>query len=211
MKARSIAALPLLLVVVGCQTGREAMPARLEISAPTCATAPNLASAVAMVQPAKDEAHKATLRFDDAAACLADAKGNKAVYGVVDLGQGEPGSILTVTSYAMGSTVFSPRLELRDVQGALMREVSRDTFLYNNSALQTQLRVRAGERYLVIASDTASVGQSVEHIQSSRTSTVVPAGPIYVPVNTGGEARAQLVFAHSGEVATTLAPMPKAN
>jgi hypothetical protein len=36
-------------------------------------------------------------------------------------------------------------------------------------------------------------------------------GYVYVPINTGGEGRAQLVFAHSGEVAATLAPMPKAN
>jgi hypothetical protein len=211
MTNRAIVALPFLLLVIGCQTGREAMPARLEVSTPTCATAPGLSGAVAMVQPAKDEPYKATIRFDDAAACLADAKGSKGVYAVVDLGLGEPGSILTVTSYAMGSTVFSPRLELRDVQGALLREVGRDAFLYSNNALQAQLRVRAGERYLVIASDGGSVGQSVEHIMSSRTSTVVAAGPFYVPVNTGGEARAQMVFAYSGEVTATLAPMPKAN
>lgn len=164
-----------------------------------------------MVQKAKDEPHKATIRFDDAAACLADAKGNKGAYGVVDLGQSEPGSILTVTSFVMGSTVFSPRLELRDAQGTLMREVARDTFLYSNDALQTQLRVRVGERFLVIASDGAKVGQSVEHIQSSRMSSGVMAGPVYVPYNVGGEAKAQLVFAHSGEVTATLAPMPKAN
>lgn len=211
MKARSIAALPLLLVVVACQTGHDAMPARLEVSAPSCATAPSLASAIVMVQSAKDEPHKATVRFDDAAACLADAKGNKGVYGAVDLGQGEPGSILTVTSYAMGSTVFSPRLELRDVQGALLREVGRDAFLYSNNTLQAQLRVRAGERFLVIASDSASVGQSVENIQSSRMSSGVMVGAVYVPYNIGGEGRSQMVFAHSGEVSATLAPVPKAN
>jgi ribosomal protein L2 len=206
-----VAALPLLLLVAGCQTGREAMPARLEVSASACAASPNLTSPVAMVQTAKDEPHKATVRFDDAATCLADAKGGKAVYAVVDLGQADTGSILTVTSYPMGTTVFSPRLELRDAQGAITREVGRDMFMYSNHALQTQLRVRTGERYLVIASDSASVGQSVEHIQSSRVSSGVMVGYVYVPINTGGEGRAQLVFAHSGEVAATLAPMPKAN
>ena len=60
-------------------------------------------------------------------------------------------------------------------------------------------------------SDGSSVGQSVEHIQSSRVSSGVMVGYVYVPVNTGGEAKAQLVFAHSGEVTATLAPMPKAN
>ena len=187
------------------------MPARLEVSALTCATSPNLTAAVAMIQAAKSDPHKATVRFDDTAACLTDAKGGKGVYAVIDLGQAEAGSILTVTSYPMGTTVFSPRLELRDGQGALTRDVGRETFHYSNHTLQSQLRVRAGERYLVIASDSPSVGQSVEHIQSSRTSTVVAAGPIYVPVNTGGEARSQMVFAHSGEVTAVLAPMPKAN
>lgn len=164
-----------------------------------------------MVQESKSDPHKATVRFDETAACLADSKGTKGVYSVVDLGEGEPGSILTVTSYPMGTTVFSPRLEMRTAQGTLSREIGRDTFLYSNHALQAQLRVRAGERYLVIASDGASVGQSVEHIQSSRVSSGVMVGYVYVPVNTGGEAKAQLVFAHSGEVTATLAPMPKAN
>lgn len=187
------------------------MPARLEISAPACATAPSLTGAVAMVQKAKDEPHRATIRFDDAAACVTDAKGHKGAYGVIDLGQSEPGSILTVTSFVMGSTVFSPRLELRDAQGAVMREVGREAFLYSNDAVQTQLRVRAGEQFLIIASDGTSVGQSVEHIQSSRMSSGVMVGAVYVPYNIGGEAKAQLVFAHSGEVTATLAPMPKAN
>jgi hypothetical protein len=212
MSARSIAALPLLVLLAGCvEAGREAMPARLEVSAPMCATSPNLTSAIAMVQDGKNEPHKAKVRFDETAACLADAKGTKAVYAVVDLGQGEPGSILTVTSFPMGTTVFSPRLEIRNAQGGMSREVGRDAFLYSNHTLQAQLRVRSGERYLVIASDNATVGQSVEHIQSSRASTVVPAGPIYVPVNTGGEAKSQMVFAHSGEVTVALAPMPKTN
>jgi hypothetical protein len=211
MTLRPLLLLPLLLAVVGCQTGRDVMPARLEVSAVSCANAPNVVGAVAMAKPEKDKPLAATIRFNESAACLADAKGNKGVYSVVDLGQGEPGNILTVTSFAMGSTVFSPRLELRDEKGALLREVGRDSFLYSNNTLQTQLRVRAGERFLVIASDVPSVGQSVDNIQSSRVSSGVMVGSVYVPYNVGGEARSQMVFAHSGEVTATLAPVPKDN
>ena len=142
---------------------------------------------------------------------MADAKGVKSVYAVVDLAAGETGGILTVTSYAFGSTIFSPKLQIRDAQGALMREVRREDFMFNGRALQTQLRKRDGERFLVIASDGASVGQSVEHIQSSIVTSGVMVGTVYVPVNSGAEAKAQLVFAHNGEVTATLAPMPKAD
>lgn len=211
IKRHALAALPLFLLIGACETGREAIPARLEVAAPTCATAPNLTAAVAVVQEKKDDPYKATVRFDNGAPCLADAKGVKSVYGVVDIAAAETGSILTVTSYAFGTTIFSPKLQFRDAQGALMREVGRETFMFNGRALQTQLRKRDGERFLVIASDGASVGQSVEQIQSNRVSSGVMVGYVYVPINTGAEAKAQLVFAHNGEVTATLAPMPKAD
>jgi hypothetical protein len=203
--------LPLALVVVACTTtGREAMTARLEVApAQACATAPALTGATAMTQKKKDEPHVATIRFADAAACLTDAAGNRAVYSVIDLPANDPGSILTVTSYAMGQTIFSPKLEFRDAQGAVLRQVGRDAFMFNGTSLQAQLRSREGERFLVIASDGATVGKTVEQIKASVITSGVMVGTAWVPVNSGAEAKSNLVFAHNGEVTTTLAPMPK--
>ncbi len=211
MNRHALGILPILLLVGACETAREAIPARLEIAAPTCATSPNLATAVAMTQERTGDPIKVTVRFDDASPCLADDKGAKGVYAVADLAAGDIGGILTVTSYAFGTTIFSPRLQFLDARGGLLREVGRDSFMFNGRALQVQLRKREGERYLVIASDRASVGQSVEQIQSSTMSTGVMVGTAYVPINTGGEGRAQLVFAHNGEVTALLSPMPKAD
>src|SRR5262249_39766539 len=136
--------------------------------------------------------------------------GVKSVYGVVDLPAGEPGRIVTVTSFAMGKTIFSPKLQLRDAQGAVLREVGREAFMFSGSSLQAQLRQRENEPYLVIVSDGSSVGKSVDHIQASVVTSGVMVGTAYVPVNSGAEGRSQLMFAHNGEVTTTLAPLPKA-
>lgn len=209
---RALSVLVLAFALGGCMvTGREAMTARLEVAAPTCAAEPAVAGAVAMTQKKKDEPYTATIRFSDGAACLSDAVGNKSVYAVVDLPEGEAGRIVTVTSFAMGKTIFSPRLEFRDAQGALLRAVGRDAFLFSGTSLQAQLRQRDGERFLVIASDGASVGKTAEHIQASVVTSGVMVGTAWVPVNSGAEGKSELVFAHNGEVTATLAPMPKAN
>lgn len=198
----------LAVVLGGCATGRQVLQPRLDVAAAECAATPNLASPRVLVQAKKDAPYAATIRFDESAPCVTDAAGAKSVYAVLELPADESAGIITVTSFAMGEAIFSPRLELCDAQGALTREIARDQFLYSGAAVQVQLRRRAGERFLVIASDAASVGKSVEQIQSLRNSTVVPAGPVYIPVNTGSEARSKLVFAHNGEVTTTVAPMP---
>jgi hypothetical protein len=211
VSARWVSALPLALVLAGCSvTGREAMTARLEVATPACDSAPALANAAALTQKKKDAPFEATIRFGDTMACITDAAGNKSVYAVLDVA-GEPGRIVTVTSYAMGKTIFSPRLEFRDGQGAVLREVGRDSFLFNGTSLQAQLRQREGERYLVIASDGASVGKTVEQIKASVVTSGVMVGAAYVPVNSGVEGKSELVFAHNGEVTTTVVPMPKSD
>jgi hypothetical protein len=208
---RVLPVLPLAALLGGCMTAREAMTARLEVVAPACAAAPSMAPATAMMQKKKDAPFEATIRFSDGAACVTDTAGNKGVYAVVDLPAGEAGRIVTVTSYAMGQTIFSPRLEFRDAQGALVREVGRGDFMFSGTSLQVQVRQREGERFLIIASDGSSVGKTVEQIQANRVTSGAMVGAVYVPINYGTEGKSQLVFAHNGEVTTTLAPMPKAD
>jgi len=106
---------------------------------------------------------------------------------------------------------MTARLEFRDAQGALVREVGRGDFMFSGTSLQVQVRQREGERFLVIASDGGSVGKTVEQIQATRVSSGTMVGAVYVPINYGVEGKSQLIFAHNGEVTTTLAPVPKAD
>ena len=211
MRIRSAAAVALALAAAGCAGGgREVMTARLEIAPATaCATTPSVTGAAQMTQKKKDDPQTATIRFDEKSACLNDAAGNRGVYAVIELPAAEPGSILTVTSYAMGQTVFSPKLEFRSADGAAMRQVERSSFMFNGSSVQAQLRTREGERFLVIASDAATVGKTVQQIQESVIHSGMMAGGIWVSVHSGAEGKSQVVFAHNGEVTATLAPMPK--
>jgi Maltose operon periplasmic protein precursor (MalM) len=206
---RSLAlALPLMAALAGCQTKSVVMPARLEISTPSCAKAPDMGLASSFTGK-KDEL-VSVVRMGDDAPCVTNAAGQKSSYAVLALPADAQDMIVTVTSKMMGQTILSPRLEIRDDKGALTREIPNEKFAYNGTSVQTQLRQRPGDRYVVILSDPATVGKTVEQIQSIRISSGVMVGMVYVPMNSGAEGRANLVFAHNGEVTTTLVPMPKA-
>jgi len=196
------------IALAACDTTREAMQARLDVTASACAASVDLAAARAFPPPSSQK-YTQTIRFTESTPCISDASGKKAVYAVLVLPADNGDGIITVSSHAMGETVFSPHLQLRDEHGAVTRDVARDAFLFSGTAVETQMRERPGERYLVIMSDSASVGQSAQQIQSQRNSTGVKAGPIFVPVNTGAEHTSRLVFAHNGEVTVMIAPMPK--
>src|SRR5437762_599041 len=114
---------PLSLAAAGCMTTSEATPARLEITTPSCLSAPNLAAAAPMTKATLSDEFSATVRFADTTACLADAGGVKSVYAVLVLPEGQDGGVLTVTSRAVAQTIFSPRLQLLHAQGTVTRQV----------------------------------------------------------------------------------------
>jgi hypothetical protein len=211
MRVRSIFLVATLsLAVVGCATQRESVPARLDLSVATCGGEVQLAGAMALMQEKKDGPFKATARIGDTAPCVTDQGGARSTYHVFALPGGDGAMMATVVSVPLGGTIFTPRLQFRGSDGAITRDVGRDAFLFSGNTLQVQLRLRAGESFVVVLSDSATVGQTVTNIASSTSAAGVPVGGGYVPIYTGREDSAKLTFAHNGEVVVIVGPIPDA-
>ena len=117
-----------------------------------------------------------------------------------------------MTSAPLGDTLFSPRLMLLDEQGNVLREVPRDEFMFHGVALYAGLRAAPAERYLIVASDAASVGQQMSHILGESHLTPVPIGIGAVAIiNSGSEKQQVITYAHNGRVTVSAQPIPKAN
>ena len=211
LRSAFLAAAILSLTVAGCATKRESVPARLDLSAASCGSDIQLAGALVLTQQKKDGPFIAIARIGDAAPCV-DQNGVRSVYQAFALPGGEGAMMATVVSVPLGGTIFTPRLQLRGGDGAVTREVGRDAFLFSGNTLQVQLRLRAGERFVVALSDPSTIGKTVTNIASGTSSTgLVTPGGGYVPINTGYENSATLTFAHNGEVVVVVGPIPDAD
>ena len=156
-----------------------------------------------------------TVAVDEKMPCLTDSSGDPSVYTVFSLPQAMEEFLVSITSMPQGLTLFAPRVMMLDESGRAMREITRDTFVFHGPALYLGLRVRQGERFLVVASDPKVVGQKVSHIQSATQANtlaaVTAAGAFYVNVYTGSEMASDYTYAHNGSIVVAATPVPKAN
>lgn len=202
-------ALLLALALAACNTFRDSVPPVVQIAEAPCTKEPVLLNAIA---PAliKDNVYSATVNVLETGPCLIDAAGKPVLYQAFSIPAPSVPSMITVVSIPRGETLLSPRLQLRDEGGALLREVPRSAFLFSGNTLQVQLRHHAGERHLVVMSDSATVGQSISQIAGQTQASGVMAGGVYVPINTGTESATKLTFSHNGKLTVVFAPIPDA-
>lgn len=118
--------------------------------------------------------------------------------------------VLSVTSTPRGATLFSPRLQVFDSAGAVLRERPRDAFMFHGTALYAGMRAYPGDRYLLLTSDPDTVGQQISRIVGSTQANAVPIGTGVILVHTGSEANHGATFVHNGNLtisARALAPV----
>jgi hypothetical protein len=216
MRPACVAAIVCFVVLGGvsaCTTGPGPAPVvTLLLDGRACARDPDLAMTRALVLSTNKSV---TVAVDEKMPCLTDSSGDPSLYAVFTLPQAMEEFLVSVTSYPQGQTLFAPRVMILDETGQPMREVSRDLFVFHGPALYLGLRVRAGERYLVVASDPKCVGQQVSHIQSATQSNTAAAvttgGAIFVNINTGSETTSDYTYAHNGSITVAATPVPRAN
>jgi hypothetical protein len=183
-----------------------AVPPILTLDGRPCAARPDLAAAHAVPLDARNPVE---LDLDADAACLEPGGGGRSAYVAFSLPTSERPYLLTVTSAARGDTLFAPRLILLDAEGAVLREVPRDDFMFHGTSLYAGLRAAPAERYLVVASDASLVGQHVSHIVGQSRAIPVPVGIGAVAIiNNGSEKQQVITYAHNGRVTVTAQPMP---
>jgi hypothetical protein len=91
-----------------------------------------------------------------------------------------------------------------------LREIDRDSFLFRGSRLTAQFWAHPEERYLVVASDPARVGTSVDRLASQANTTVVglPGGLFYL--GAGSERSVGLTYSYGGLVTLLATPPARA-
>lgn len=203
---RGLAAL-LAALLAACAT--PAPPPIVSLDGRSCVASPDLAGARAVPLDARDPVK---LDLDGGAACLEAGDGARSAYAAFRLPASEKQYLLTVTSTPLGDTLFAPRLLLLDANGAVLREVARDDFMFHGTSLYVGLRAAPAERYLVVASDARSVGLQVSHIIGESRTTPVPVGIGAVAlIHSGSEKQQVITYAHNGRVTVSAQPMPVAN
>lgn len=183
----------------------------LALDGRACARDPDITMPRALVLASNKSV---TVAVDEKMPCLADGTGDSSVYAVFSLPQAMEEFLVSVTSMPQGRTLFAPRVMMLDESGRAMREMPRDVFVFHGPALYLGLRVRQGERFLVVASDPKVVGQQVSHIQSATQSNTygvaTTGGAVFVNVNTGSEITSDYTYAHNGSITVAATPVPKA-
>jgi hypothetical protein len=170
----------------------------------SCAAAPDLSTAQALT-PGKDAIRTVV---DGNTACIETTAG-KATYAAYKLTDPMSPALIDIFSEATSSAVLTPRVQILGADGQLLREISRDNFVYRGSSLHLAIRQQPGDTFLLALSDSASVGQSEARLTSSTQVIVVPVGLAMVPVNTGADAQNTRVFSHTGTLVVGLRSLPK--
>ncbi len=213
--ARVLVGLVSAVVLAGCAAGTSGPPPVVNLDARICAPGADLTGALAVpledgegiLSPVKG----VTVKLDMDAACLKPPSGEKRLYAVFKLPDSTTPYIITIASEPVGSGLLSPYAQMLDEQGRVLRVVQRDSFMFHGAALAANLRSHPGEEYLLVASDPASVGQTVSQIQGATQTTTSSGGGFFFYVRTGSETTRTMTYAHSGSVTVKAAPVPKAN
>jgi hypothetical protein len=195
------------LLLAACVTPEPSVPPEVSLDGQVCAARPELAGA----RLVPFEAGKSAVAELGDGACFEAKDGARSSYAVFQLPIVAEPYLLRVTSVPLGQTILSPRLLLLDAGGKLLRERARDAFLFQGAALYTALRAHPNERYLVVASDPATVGREVPHLAGTVHQNIASAGLVTFFYYTGDEQKRTLVYAHNGKVTVSAQPLPKAD
>lgn len=205
-----LAALVSALAVASC-THDPGPPPIVSIADRACTAQPVLSNAKPVVL---DGDKSVTVKLDGTAPCW-EADGAKSVYSMFDLPQSPDPVLVSVLSDPLGQGVFAPRVIVLDGDQHIMRELPRDSFMFHGASLYVGIRLHAGERYLIVASDPKTVGQ--QYTQASE-STQVAAGAVvtgaavgFFTVHTGSDSTSIYTYSYNGTVKVTAQPMPKGN
>lgn len=202
MGMRALTALGVMaMTAIGCVA--KAPPPMLTVNTANCAIAPDLRSAHPVT--VKDAA---SVVFDDATPCLQPTGGVARLYAVFLLPESSAPLSIFVKSVPRGQGVVAPHVVVLGQDGKPTREISHDRFLSRGGSLQVGIRMQTGERYLLVASNPETVGQSSSEIVGSTQQTMVPVGTGFVFVTTGQETVRSLTRAHGGTIVVSAELVP---
>lgn len=210
--ATSGTAVPLLLIaalgLAAC--AKPQVPPILEVARSDCTSMPDRATAAVLLPPAAIDVDDPAstvpdrpleMTIDGDSPCLQGDEGLRSLYALAALPQEEDPYLVRVTAEPGDEGFFAPRLLLLDEAGQPLREIAPENFVFRGLRLTGQFRVQPEERYLVVASDPASVGVREERLASRVDSYQVMLSPVWFSeIRIGRDERVGLVRSHGGHV-----------
>lgn len=197
----------IVLAAAGCGTDGGPPPVT-SLDARICSPHPDLAALVGARPLSLDTDIEQNLEADSP--CLL-IDGVKRVYAAFRLPDSSESYIVSVTSMPVGTVLFSPHLQMLDRNGAVRRELPRESFLFHGPSLYGALRSRSDEYFLLVTSDPPTAGSSVSRLAGSTQQTMATTGTVFFMIHTGSEATTTYTYAHNGRVKVGVHPVPKAN
>lgn len=174
-----------------------------DLSAKTCVEALDLTHAQQLTLDSDGEG-KAMLVIDSRSPCINTA-GSKALYTVAVLPASDTPYAITVASIGQNDAFLAPHALFLTSAGTVSRDLPGDAFTFRKARLSALVRSRQNERYLVVESDPASVGKDFSRVAETVYSTYLGSATIY----SGSDVQRNYVFAHSGAIMVSIAPIPK--
>jgi hypothetical protein len=171
-----------------------------------CAVAPDLTKAtlLALRQDGAKKDSTVKVTIDETAPCLLE-HGARSLYAVFALPESKSEYVIGIESMMLESGVFAPRLALLGPDGALLREIPQDAFLFHGSVLSVQVRHHPNERFLLLASQPEKAGQIFRQAHANVTANYGGYGITYY---TGEDVTRQYFYSHSGIVTVSIGPVP---
>ncbi len=206
----SLVAGVLLAFLAGCSNTPKPGPVAVLSDSSTCATKVSLASA----KPLPYDPEKATaidLRINATSACVTGESGARSLYDVVALPDAGIAYSLSVGSYPVGDTILTPRVQLLGRDGAVLREISRQDFIYRGKILTAMVRAHKDECYLVVRSDPETVGKDERQVKDGSREfpvlAIIPGGVAAGSFSYGTSSIETKTYVHSGLVKVVIRPL----
>lgn len=144
--------------------------------------------------------------FGASGACLME-EGVARPYALVPLPAAAEGFAVSIGSTITGVVVLPLRVRVLDAARQVTRDVPPDDFMFRGTRFMTQIRGRAEDRYLLITTEPAWVGRSLQQIRMGVQTNTVVVGAAAFPVNTGVDSATNVTFAHNGTVHVRVQPL----
>lgn len=195
------------LLLAGCETAGPDLAPLVQIAPAACSGTLEIGQALSLPFDIESKNKRTSIIVDEGSACLAegDRKSLYRVFALPDVGQP---FMLTVQSKPGSRGIFAPRLIMLDDEGARLREIGYDEFMFRGSALTAIFRTEPGERYMAIASDPEQVGSEFSRLSGSVQQQMMTTGVVTFAAYTGSETTANLTYAHNGVVDVSARPIP---
>ncbi|MDB5459296.1 MAG: hypothetical protein JWO72_1037 [Caulobacteraceae bacterium] len=188
-------------VLAGCATAPPA--AVVTYAHKDCPASPDLSAAISLTPPKDKAVYSVTTRLDAMAPCLSRQDG-ASPYHVYALPEDAETKTVTVGSILEQTRLLPPQISILDREGKVRRSFSTADYFFRGTVYSVQFQPRAGDAYVLVATDPARVGQEYNSISIGTSTSSTYANGAAISWTSGVDQRVSRIFSYEGSVEVTL-------